>query len=119
MQHRHSSREMKVFLQVAFLLVLQLFTPTYSFLSQQQPITATNPSFLTTRGGSSSSSSSLNMSKPFAVVVQAEIKPDRMDEFLKMIKNNAEESRKEPGCIRFGRSAGLQYMYMSTILFSI
>jgi quinol monooxygenase YgiN len=43
------------------------------------------------------------MSKPFAIIVEAEIKPDRMDEFMTMIKNNAENSRKEPGCIRFGR----------------
>jgi hypothetical protein len=39
---------------------------------------------------------------PFSVVVQAEIKSDRMDEFLKMIETNAMESRKEPGCMRFG-----------------
>jgi len=39
--------------------------------------------------------------KPFAVVVEAEIKEDRMDEFLELIKKNAEETRKEPGCIRF------------------
>eukprot|EP00542_Grammatophora_oceanica_P017450 CAMPEP_0194029916 /NCGR_PEP_ID=MMETSP0009_2-20130614/3546_1 /TAXON_ID=210454 /ORGANISM="Grammatophora oceanica, Strain CCMP 410" /LENGTH=100 /DNA_ID=CAMNT_0038669739 /DNA_START=168 /DNA_END=470 /DNA_ORIENTATION=+ len=41
------------------------------------------------------------MSKPFAVVVECEIEPDRMDEFLKMIETNAKETRKEPGCIRF------------------
>lgn len=49
------------------------------------------------------SSSALKMSKPFAVIVEAEIKPDRMDEFLKMIENNAVNSRKEPGCLRFGK----------------
>lgn len=41
------------------------------------------------------------MSKPFSIIVEAEIKPDRMDEFMAMIKANAEGSRKEPGCIRF------------------
>jgi len=41
------------------------------------------------------------MSKPFSVIVEAEIKEDRMDEFLKMIENNAIKSREEPGCIRF------------------
>lgn len=41
------------------------------------------------------------MSKPFSVIVEAEIKPDRMDEFMTMIQKNAEASRKEPGCIRF------------------
>lgn len=39
--------------------------------------------------------------KPFAVVVQAEIEPDRMAEFLELIQTNAQETRKEPGCIRF------------------
>lgn len=43
------------------------------------------------------------MSKPFSVIVEAEIQPDRMEEFLGMIKTNAENSRKEPGCIRFGK----------------
>ena len=43
------------------------------------------------------------MSKPFAVIVEAEIQPERMDEFLKMIENNAINSRKEPGCLRFGK----------------
>lgn len=40
--------------------------------------------------------------KPFAVIVEAEILPERMDEFLKLIKTNAENTRKEPGCLRFG-----------------
>jgi (4S)-4-hydroxy-5-phosphonooxypentane-2,3-dione isomerase len=39
--------------------------------------------------------------KPFAVIVQAEIQPDRMDEFLQLIETNAVETRKEPGCVRF------------------
>lgn len=39
--------------------------------------------------------------KPFAVIVKAEIQPDRMAEFLKLIETNAIETRKEPGCIRF------------------
>lgn len=41
------------------------------------------------------------MSKPFSIIVEAEIEADRMDEFMAMIKTNAEESRKEPGCVRF------------------
>ena len=53
------------------------------------------------RSMSSSSSSSLN-AKPFAVIVQAEIQPDRMDEFVQLIEENATNTRKEPGCIRFG-----------------
>ena len=39
--------------------------------------------------------------KTFGVIVQAEIEPDRMAEFLDMIRNNAEKSRKERGCLRF------------------
>jgi len=38
---------------------------------------------------------------PFAVIVKAEIEPDRMAEFMEMIEFNAKETRKEPGCIRF------------------
>ena len=41
--------------------------------------------------------------KPFSVVVQAEIKPDRMGEFLELIEANAIASRQEPGCLRFGK----------------
>ena len=39
--------------------------------------------------------------KPFAVVVQATIQPDRMAEFIELIQKNAQETRKEPGCLRF------------------
>jgi quinol monooxygenase YgiN len=39
--------------------------------------------------------------KPFAVIVQAEIQPDRLDEFLQLIEQNAVETRKEPKCLRF------------------
>eukprot|EP00429_Kryptoperidinium_foliaceum_P052870 CAMPEP_0176092172 /NCGR_PEP_ID=MMETSP0120_2-20121206/46172_1 /TAXON_ID=160619 /ORGANISM="Kryptoperidinium foliaceum, Strain CCMP 1326" /LENGTH=142 /DNA_ID=CAMNT_0017426077 /DNA_START=52 /DNA_END=480 /DNA_ORIENTATION=+ len=46
-------------------------------------------------------STSLKMSKPFAVVVEAEVQPDRMDEFLKVMEKNAQQSRQEPGCLRF------------------
>ena len=49
------------------------------------------------------SSTRLQMSSdaPFSVIVEAEIEPDRMAEFLKMIENNAVQTRKEPDCIRF------------------
>lgn len=46
-------------------------------------------------------STSALASKPFAVVVQAEIKPDRMEDFLDIIEKDAVGSRAEPGCIRF------------------
>lgn len=48
------------------------------------------------------SSSSALSSKPFAIVVDAEIVPDRRDEFLDIIEKDAVGSRAEPGCIRFG-----------------
>lgn len=41
-------------------------------------------------------------SKPFAIMVEAEIKPDRMADFLDIIERDAVGSRTEPGCIRFG-----------------
>ena len=44
---------------------------------------------------------SLN-AKPFAVIVQAEIQPDRLEEFIQLIEENAVQSRQEPGCLRFG-----------------
>lgn len=48
--------------------------------------------------------------KPFAVVVDAEIKPERMEEFLELIEKNAVGSRAEPGCLRFGT---LRYILLS------
>ena len=42
------------------------------------------------------------LAMPICIVVEAEIKEDRMEDFLDMIENNAKGSRAEPGCIRFG-----------------
>ena len=61
-----------------------------------------SPSFLLRMSTSQSNNMSTSAKKPFAVIVQAEIQPNRMDEFLTMIAFNAAESRKEPGCLRFG-----------------
>lgn len=38
---------------------------------------------------------------PLTIVVQVEIAPDRVDEFKEVLKYDAEESRKEEGCLRF------------------
>lgn len=50
-----------------------------------------------------------------AVVVEAEIQEDRMDEFLKMIENNAVNSRLEEGCVRFDvlkvKDSDTKYMF--------
>ena len=36
-----------------------------------------------------------------AIIVDAEIEPDRVEEFLKVIEADAKGSREEPGCLRF------------------
>lgn len=35
------------------------------------------------------------------IIVRLEVKPDRVDDFLKLVSFNAAESRKEPGNLRF------------------
>ena len=37
----------------------------------------------------------------FSLIIQAEIKPERLEEFKVWIKHNATESRKEETCVRF------------------
>ena len=54
-----------------------------------------------TLAAESSSDDTTATARPFAVVVQADIDPDRMHEFLSLIQTNAVETRKEPGCLRF------------------
>ena len=41
------------------------------------------------------------MSSPVAIVVDAEIEPGRVDEFLKVIEADVKGSREEEGCLRF------------------
>jgi quinol monooxygenase YgiN len=36
-----------------------------------------------------------------AIIVDADIVPDRVEEFLKLIEEDAKGSREEPGCLRF------------------
>eukprot|EP00557_Chaetoceros_sp_GSL56_P001691 CAMPEP_0176504200 /NCGR_PEP_ID=MMETSP0200_2-20121128/15793_1 /TAXON_ID=947934 /ORGANISM="Chaetoceros sp., Strain GSL56" /LENGTH=110 /DNA_ID=CAMNT_0017903589 /DNA_START=91 /DNA_END=423 /DNA_ORIENTATION=- len=48
-----------------------------------------------------SSSALQSSNKPIAIMVDAEIKPDRLEEFLDIIEKDAIGSRSEPGCIRF------------------
>merc|ERR1712157_518591 len=66
---------------------------------------ATKSAQLTTKHSAilqqSLSSTATSTKMTVAVVVEAEIKEDRMDEFLKMVENNAVNSRKEEGNIRF------------------
>jgi autoinducer 2-degrading protein len=35
------------------------------------------------------------------IVVRLDVKPDRVDDFVKLVRFNASESRKEPGNLRF------------------
>ena len=37
----------------------------------------------------------------YMVVVRLEVKPERVDDFLKLVSFNASETRKEPGNLRF------------------
>ena len=37
----------------------------------------------------------------YMIVVRLEVKPERVDDFLKLVSFNAAESRKEPGNLRF------------------
>ena len=49
------------------------------------------------RGGSP-----VAMAQPgVAIIVDAEIEPDRVEEFIKVIEADAKGSREEPGCLRF------------------
>lgn len=41
------------------------------------------------------------MSELVPVLVNVEVKPERLDEFLDVMKQDAEGSRTEPGCLRF------------------
>ena len=76
---------MKTLFWSSLFLLVQLVVSAHSFVS-----------LTTSRGGGSLSRSPQESfvrmaasAKPFADVVQAEIVPDRMDEFLEMIKKNA------------------------------
>eukprot|EP00978_Attheya_sp_CCMP212_P026553 scaffold87560_cov69-Attheya_sp.AAC.1 len=58
------------------------------------------PSSSKNRAFRRSPSSSLGSS--ICIVVEAEILPDRRDEFLNVMEKDAVRSRAEPGCLRFG-----------------
>mmetsp|Transcript_25219 Transcript_25219/g.37145 ORF Transcript_25219/g.37145 Transcript_25219/m.37145 type:complete len:142 (+) Transcript_25219:83-508(+) len=65
------------------------FAPTSSFVPRASTYARSSSTALSGSG------------KPFCIVVEAEIKQDRMDEFLDLIEKDAVGSRGEPGCIRF------------------
>ena len=97
---------------VVFFIVSTSYCEAFFNNALNSPTTASTAKSTRT----SSTNTELNMSatdKPFAVVVQAEIQPDRMEEFLKLIQTNAENTRKEPGCIRFGKLRSVLSSYLS------
>jgi len=59
---------------------------------------------------SSAASTTALKSKPFAIMVEAEIKPNRMEEFLDVMERDAVGSREEPGCLRFGEFTSYLYL---------
>jgi (4S)-4-hydroxy-5-phosphonooxypentane-2,3-dione isomerase len=71
-------------------LVVQSFVPTTSVVHVVGRPTA-----------SPASATRLRDTRPFGIMVQAEIEPDRMGEFMELIEQNAIKSRQEPGCVRF------------------
>jgi len=50
-------------------------------------------------------------------MVEAEIKPDRLADFLDIIERDAIGSRTEPGCIRFGKFVVLCFVCLFVCLF--
>mmetsp|Transcript_10468 Transcript_10468/g.15911 ORF Transcript_10468/g.15911 Transcript_10468/m.15911 type:complete len:143 (+) Transcript_10468:50-478(+) len=77
-------------------LLLATAAATVSAFAPQQSISK----FHASRSAHSPSTTSLS-AMPICIVVEAEVKEDRMDDFLVMIEANAIGSRAEPGCIRF------------------
>lgn len=73
---------------------------TTSFSAASQSLLTITPA--TARRSIASTALNMSAEKPFSVIVEAEIKEDRMEEFKAMIESNAKKSRQEPGCIRFG-----------------
>lgn len=45
--------------------------------------------------------SSKDDNKPFTIIVDLDINPEMMEEFIKVNKIDVDESRKEAGCLRF------------------
>mmetsp|Transcript_21297 Transcript_21297/g.43690 ORF Transcript_21297/g.43690 Transcript_21297/m.43690 type:complete len:153 (+) Transcript_21297:909-1367(+) len=75
--------------------------PASAFLPRTSVLAAA-ASFTASKKFTSISNTALAMSgKPISIIVEADIKPERLDEFLELIQKNAEGSRKEPGCQRF------------------
>ena len=80
---------------MAALLVSSLLCPSAALSSSRLASRMRlAPAVRKLRGGSPSASA-------IAVMVDVEVKEDRLDEFLEVMKIDAEGSRKEAGCLRF------------------
>ena len=86
------------------LLVPAVFAAATRSASAFLPRTAISSTTYASRA-CSSSNTAMSAWKPISIIVEADIKPERKDEFLELIQKNAEGSRKEPGCQRFGELA--------------
>eukprot|EP00804_Cyclotella_cryptica_P022421 CCRYP_015085-RA/>CCRYP_015085-RA protein AED:0.00 eAED:0.00 QI:117/1/1/1/1/1/2/3467/99 len=91
---RHAAHHLRRLPHTEPMKIAPLLLPLLTSVNAFAPQKTTLPS----RAFSSSSLSAM----PICIVVEAEIKEDRMDEFLDIIEKNAVASRQEPGCIRFG-----------------
>lgn len=87
---------MKVCSFIILLVAESLFKCSEAF-AIPRPISAISGTrSLALKGGSSGGAAS-----PFCIVVEAEIEPSRIDEFLDVIEKDAIGSRAEAGCLRF------------------
>ena len=68
---------------------------TTAMLLNGAPVSRTRPA-LRFRGGAPSMSADM-----IGIIVEVNVEPSRMDEFLKVAEADAVGSRAEPGCLRF------------------
>jgi len=73
--------------------------PSISFRSFER----TNLITSTTMSAAESSDDVIAPAETIGLVVECEIKPERMTDFLELIEKNAQGSRAEAGCLRFGK----------------
>ena len=70
-------------------------------LYMQRPLSAQSTTSTAKRRAMSASASPAPPTLPQGYLVDVEIAPDRIDDFLQALKIDAEGSRNEPGCLRF------------------
>jgi quinol monooxygenase YgiN len=85
---------LKYFIHI-LLAVLAGSVQTTAMLLKGAPVSRTRPA-LRFRGGAPSMSADM-----IGIIVEVNVEPSRMDEFLKVAEADAVGSRAEPGCLRF------------------